>query len=192
MSPERKSPEVFVSGHSQPAKQLAASQGTCWARVIDTAEILAADVALMREQGIEVCLKLGIICRPTREQAIDVISQILSYVRDDATAPCQPTRDDSQMYREAETLSNEHWRSDLIWTGFVPYRGPVWTTLVGTPTQLADTFIEYKRIGVTQFIIFGWPEVDEVKIFGQLMLPLMRAAEEAENGSTPISMSREE
>jgi alkanesulfonate monooxygenase len=130
--------------------------------VIDTAEILAADVALMREQGIEVCLRLCLICRPDREQALDVIKQILSYVGDNGTAPSQPARDDSQMYREAETLSNEHWKSDLIWTGFVPYRGPVWTTLVGTPTQLADAFIEYKRIGVTQFIISGWPEVDEV------------------------------
>ena len=35
-------------------------------------------------------------------------------------------------------------------------------------------FIEYKRIGVTEFIISGWPEVDTVNVFGREVLPLIR------------------
>jgi len=48
---------------------------------------------------------------------------------------------------------------------------------LGTPKELADAFLEYKRIGVSEFIISGWPEVDEVDIFGEEVLPLVRDAE---------------
>jgi alkanesulfonate monooxygenase len=50
-------------------------------------------------------------------------------------------------------------------------------TLVGSPRELADAFLEYKRIGVTQFIIAGWPKLDEMVIFGRQVLPLVRASE---------------
>jgi alkanesulfonate monooxygenase len=50
-------------------------------------------------------------------------------------------------------------------------------TLVGAPQDLAAAFLEYKRIGVTQFIIAGWPKLEEMTIFGRDVLPLVRAAE---------------
>jgi hypothetical protein len=34
--------------------------------------------------------------------------------------------------------------------------------------------MEYKEIGVTQFIIAGWPKLDEMMIFGREVLPLVR------------------
>ena len=36
---------------------------------------------------------------------------------------------------------------------------------------------DYKEIGVTQFIISGCPEPEEVRRFGRDVLPLVRAAE---------------
>jgi len=55
--------------------------------------------------------------------------------------------------------------------------GPVWTSLVGTHEALAMAFLDYKEIGVTQFIISGCPELEEVRRFGRAVLPLIRAAE---------------
>jgi hypothetical protein len=37
--------------------------------------------------------------------------------------------------------------------------------------------MEYKDIGVSQFIIAGWPKLDEMIIFGRDVLPLVRKAE---------------
>jgi hypothetical protein len=42
--------------------------------------------------------------------------------------------------------------------------------------ELADAFA-YKQIGVSEFIISGWPELDEVDIFGRELLPLIRREE---------------
>ena len=55
--------------------------------------------------------------------------------------------------------------------------GPVWTTLLGTPSEIADALLAYKTIGVTQFIMSGWPELDEVITFGREVVPLVREAE---------------
>ena len=178
LAPDRSTPEMYVSGHSEAARQLAATQGTCWLRVIDTPQSLEPSVRRMRERGIEVCLRLGLICRPTRDEAIGVIEDLMEEEHIAATVPKVLVRDDSQMYREAATASKDTgWLSPTIWAGFVPYYGPVWTTLVGTPEEIARSFIEYKRIGVSQFIISGWPEIDEVDILGREVLPLVREAE---------------
>ena len=50
-------------------------------------------------------------------------------------------------------------------------------TLLGSPEELAEIFLEYKRIGVTQFIISGWPKLEEMLVFGREVLPLVRQAE---------------
>jgi alkanesulfonate monooxygenase len=80
------------------------------------------------------------------------------------------------MYREASQVENR-WLSPLLWTGFVPYYGPVWTTLLGSFDDVAGALLEYKKIGVTQFIMSGWPELDEVVAFGSEVVPRVRRAE---------------
>ena len=48
----------------------------------------------------------------------------------------------------------------------------------GVSGELAERFLEYKRIGVTQFVLSGWPKLDEMLIFGREVLPLVRKAEQ--------------
>jgi alkanesulfonate monooxygenase len=59
----------------------------------------------------------------------------------------------------------------------VPFYGPVWTSLVGTPDEIAKAFLDYQSIGITKFIISGCPELDEIATFGRQVLPLVREAE---------------
>jgi alkanesulfonate monooxygenase len=77
LAPNRNAPEVYVSGHSEQAKQLALARGSCWLRLIDTPENLREQVAYMRERGVEVCLRLCVICRPTRAEAIEAAQSLL-------------------------------------------------------------------------------------------------------------------
>ena len=173
---ERSIPEIYISGHSEPAEQLALTRGTCLLRVAETPERLQPAVDRVRKRGIEVCLRMCIISRPTRQEAVDVAESLLpdsdlgQYERSVAV------KNDSQMYREASAVENR-WLSPSIWTGFVPYYGPVWTTLVGSFDEVARALIEYKEIGVTQFIMSGWPELDEVVNFGREIVPRVRRAE---------------
>lgn len=176
VAPDRAAPEIYVSGHSERAEDLACTQGTCWLRVIETPETLRPIVERVRARGISVCLRLALICRPTYEEAVKALEDLLPADKNESTTTL---KDDSQMYREGANLaSDKRWLSRSIWVGFVRNYGPVWTTLLGTPREIADAFIAYKKIGVSEFIISGWPEVDTLDVFGREVLPLVREAEE--------------
>ena len=179
LAPDRTSPEVYVSGHSENAEALARRQGTCLLRVADIAEKLQPSVARVRGQGIEVCLRVCVLCRPTRDEAVSVAESLLPEREIPKEERSIVVKDDSQMYREASAIADraKSWLTHSLWTGLVPYYGPVWTALVGTPNEIAEAVLEYKRIGVTQFIMSGWPELDTVATFGRDVLPLVREAE---------------
>ncbi len=176
LAPDRTAPEIYVSGHSEQSERLACSQGTTWLRAADAPEKLETAVARLRACGIGVCLRLCLVCRPTREEAVRAALSLLPEDKEESTIRL---KDDSQMYREGAALAEDkHWLDRSLWAGLVPHYGPVWTTLLGTPRELADAFLAYKRIGVGEFIISGWPEIDEVTTFGRDVLPLVREAEQ--------------
>jgi alkanesulfonate monooxygenase len=52
--------------------------------------------------------------------------------------------------------------------------------LVGSPDDIASAVLEFSRAGVSQFIISGWPKLDEMLFFGREVLPLIRKREHAE------------
>ena len=120
--------------------------------------------------------------RPTRDEAVAVAESLLPDRDIPPDERSVAAKDDSQMYREASRVDGreKNWLTPSLWTGLVPYYGPVWTTLLGTPAEIADALLEYKKIGVTQFIMSGWPELDQVVAFGRDVVPLVRQVEAQE------------
>jgi len=178
LAPERRGPEIYISGHSENAERLARAQGSCLLLLADNPSKLRTSVARLRQMGIEVCLRMGILCRPTREEAVKVAESLLLKRADPRHERSVAAEDDSQVYREAVTLTENHCLTCSLWSGPVPRYGPIWTTLLGTPQEIAEALLEFKALGVTQFIMSGWPELDEVETFGREVLPLVREAEE--------------
>lgn len=178
IAPDRNAPEVYVSGHSEQARHLALTRGSCWLRLIDTPEKLAPVVQSFREQGVEVALRLGIICRPTHEEAVKAGEAMLPDEEIRKQERAILSKSDSQTLHQALAAADEiGWMSRNLWAGLVPCYGSSAITLLGSPQELADCFLDYKRIGVTQFIISGWPKLDEMVIFGREVIPLVRKAE---------------
>jgi alkanesulfonate monooxygenase len=178
VAPDRTAPEVYVSGHSEQAQALARTRASCWLRLIDTPEKLRSVVKPFREQGVEVCLRLCVVCRRTREEALAAAHALLPGEDIGRQERGILSRGDSQTYKQALAAADDvGWMNRSLWAGLVPYYGSSAITLVGTPLELAEAFLEYKRIGVTQFIIAGWPKLNEMVIFGREVLPLVRSAE---------------
>jgi alkanesulfonate monooxygenase len=178
LAPDRTSPEIYISGHSEPAQQLALNRGSCWLRLIDTPEKLAPLVKPFRKRGVEVCLRLCVICRSTRAAAIEAAEALLPDEEIEREERNILTESDSQTLKQAlDSADNVGWLNSNLTAGLVPYYGSSAMTLLGSPEELARIFLEYKRIGVTQFIIAGWPKLDEMEIFGREVLPLVRDLE---------------
>ena len=175
---DRSEPEIYVSGHSEQAQHLALTQGSCYLRLIDTPEKLSPTVSHFRGNGIEVCLRLCVVCRPTHDEALAAAQALLPSEEIGREERGILSRSDSKTLKDAlAAADNVGWLNQNLWAGLVPYYGSSALTLVGSPRELADAFLEYKRIGVTQFIIAGWPKLDEMMIFGREVVPLVRAAE---------------
>jgi alkanesulfonate monooxygenase len=74
-----------------------------------------------------------------------------------------------------------------LWTGLVRSHGAAGMALVGDPDELASALLEYGRAGVSQFIISGWPKLEEMQFFGEHVVPRVRAREAAGEGRSPQS-----
>lgn len=176
LAPDRNAPEIYVSGHSEQAEWLAQRQGDCWLRLVDTPEKLAPLVARTREHGIELCLRLCVICRPTRDEAIAAAHAMLPDEETEKQERRILTSSESQTLKQALAVADEvGWLNQNLWAGLVPFYGSSSITLVGSPEELASAFLAYGEIGITQFIISGWPKLEEMMIFGREVIPLVRS-----------------
>ena len=70
ISSERTFPEIFIGGSSPPAQRLAISHGTCWMRIADAPEKVRPEILPALKAGVEVGMRMAIIARPSREEAV--------------------------------------------------------------------------------------------------------------------------
>jgi alkanesulfonate monooxygenase len=62
-----------------------------------------------------------------------------------------------------------------LWTGVGLVRGGAGTALVGSHEQVADLIEEYAALGIEEFILSGYPHLEEAYWFGEGVLPVLRA-----------------
>jgi alkanesulfonate monooxygenase len=48
------------------------------------------------------------------------------------------------------------------------------TALVGSHTEVADRIAEYHALGISEFILSGYPHVEEAYHFGEGVMPVLR------------------
>lgn len=170
------SPEIYISGHSEQSERLAATHGSSWLRVAEPPQKVRDPVARMRSKGRGVCLRACVICSDSYDEAVDVARSLIPRGEIGGQGEAVLLKDSSAMHAAGRS-SNGEWLTRNLWTGLVPYYGPVWTTLLGTPDEIADALLEYSRLGVTEFILSGWPEVDTIDRFGSEVVPRVRRQE---------------
>ncbi len=181
-SPDRKAPFIFIAGGSKAAIELAIRQGDCWMRLADTPEKVKAAAKEVLASGKEVGLRLSIVMRETKEAAIAaahkiVYSEVGQSYNNKENKFVQNT-DSVSMKKMYEMSNKKEWLTPCLWTGAVRTRGASAICLVGTPKEIAQTLMEYKEAGVTQFIMSGWPTETEMVQFGKKVIPLVRVLEE--------------
>ena len=60
----------------------------------------------------------------------------------------------------------------------MPYLGAPAIALVGSFDEVAEAMMIYKRSGITQFLLMGWPDLEEMTLFSQQVLPRVRSKEQ--------------
>jgi len=64
--------------------------------------------------------------------------------------------------------------SPNLWAGVGLLRGGAGTALVGSHAEVADRIEEYARLGISEFIMSGYPHLEEAYWFAEGVLPVLR------------------
>jgi alkanesulfonate monooxygenase len=175
-------PQIYLSGASAIAQQIAVSQSDCWLRYGDTPEGIAAASRPVLEAGGSVGIRMHILARETREEALAAVEEMMQNPDEQHREWVRQfvARCDSEAVKTSFRLAegaDRDWLSPMLWSGAVAYRGGPALCVVGSYQEVAEYLIEYKKVGVSEFIFSGWPTRDEMRGFCRHVLPRLRALE---------------
>ncbi len=179
-------PEVYFGGASDEAKDVAARHADVylvWGEPPDSARRQAEDVA-RRAADLGRTLRYGIrfhlITRPTADEAWAAADRLLAGISDAdiaaARADFETTMSEGQR-RMAALHGSDPGRLVVhpnVWAGIGLVRGGAGTALVGSFGEVADRLEEYRRHGFEEFILSGYPHLEEAHWAGEGLIPELR------------------
>jgi alkanesulfonate monooxygenase len=179
-------PEIYFGGSSAAAGPVAVAHSDVYltwgeppaqvAGKLDWIRGLAAAAGREPRFGI----RLHVIARDTAEQAWAEADRLLKAVSPDAVAAVQAGLRQSESEGQRRMLALHGGSRDgleiapNLWAGVGLVRGGAGTALVGSHTEIADRIEEYAALGIGEFILSGYPHLEEAYWFGEGVLPELR------------------
>ncbi|MFE6550507.1 LLM class flavin-dependent oxidoreductase [Streptomyces sp. NPDC057746] len=180
-------PEVYFGGSSPVAGEIAARHADVYLTWGEppaaVAEKVARIKALAAEEGrrIRFGIRLHVITRDTAEQAWGEARRLLDGFDAQTVRAVQAglARSESEGQRRMLALHGGS-RDDLeihpnLWAGIGLVRGGAGTALVGSHDEIVERIAEYHRVGIEEFVLSGYPHLEEAYWFGEGVLPRLRA-----------------
>ncbi|MBJ2102541.1 FMNH2-dependent alkanesulfonate monooxygenase [Serratia ureilytica] len=192
-------PPLYFGGSSPEAIDIAAGQidtYLTWGEPLaQVAEKLAAVRQCAERQGRKLSygIRLHVIVRETEDEAWAAAERLIAHLDDDTIAAAQQifARMDSTGQRRMSELhggSRESLRiGPNLWAGVGLVRGGAGTALVGNPQQVAARIREYQALGIDNFILSGYPHLEEAHRFAELVMPLLPLAQPAHQTARTIN-----
>lgn len=207
-------PEVYFGGASPAAEEVAARTADVYLAWGEPLDMVAERVTRMRklaaEHGRE--LRFGIrfhtIARPTADAAwaeaaalqAGMSPESIAAARADfAATQSEGQRRMAELHGNVAVDPNDPRSLEIapnLWTGIGLVRGGAGTALVGSFSEIADRMAEYAEIGFEEFILSGYPHLEEAWWVGEgllpelrrrdLLAPLRRASTPGESGPAPV------
>lgn len=184
-------PPFYLGGSSPSAKRVAveyADTYLMWGEPHAWIQEQIEEVESIREQyrqesGIDRPLRYGlraqVLVRATEEEAWAAAWEIISKVSPEAIEQAEAAfaQTDATNQRRQNELREQSKKDKFVvgpnlWTGLSLVRSGGAILIVGTPDQVSDRLIEYAELGVSTFILSGYPHLEEAEIFGAEALPL--------------------
>jgi alkanesulfonate monooxygenase len=77
--------------------------------------------------------------------------------------------------RAQAAVAESYRPAPRLWNGISRVRVNCGTAIVGTPEQVAGELLAYWRLGFDEFILSGWPHVEEARRVAAEVVPLVQA-----------------
>ncbi|MFJ3434395.1 LLM class flavin-dependent oxidoreductase [Streptomyces cyaneofuscatus] len=181
-------PEVYFGGSSPAAGHVAARHADVYLTWGEPPAQVAEKIAWIRslaaEQGrtVRFGIRLHVITRDTSEAAWAEADRLLAGFDPATVRSIQEglRRSESEGQRRMLELHGGG-RDGLeihpnLWAGIGLVRGGAGTALVGSHAEVADRIREYHALGIDEFVLSGYPHLEEAYWFGEGVLPRLAAA----------------
>ena len=181
-------PPLYFGGSSEAAIDVAAEQIDTYLTWGEPPEQVAEKLAGVRERAaargrtLQYGIRLHVIERETEQEAKAAAEKLIGHLDEDTIAQAQKifARMDSAGQARMSALHkgsrDNLYISPNLWAGVGLVRGGAGTALVGSPEQVAERIREYQALGVTNFILSGYPHLEEAHRVAELLLPLLPLA----------------
>lgn len=192
-------PPLYFGGSSEEAIEVAANQIDTYLTWGEPVEQVAEKLAVVRQRAQEkgrslsYGIRLHVIVRETEEEAWAAADRLIAHLDDETIAAAQKifARMDSTGQARMSALhggSREGLRiGPNLWAGVGLARGGAGTALVGSPQQVADRIREYQALGIENFILSGYPHLEEAHRFAELVMPLLPLAANASKAQRVVN-----
>ncbi|MDB6078232.1 MAG: alkanesulfonate monooxygenase [Akkermansiaceae bacterium] len=178
-------PPLYFGGSSRAGHEVAAKHVDVYLSWGEPPDQVAEKIQQMRKlaaaQGrtLRFGIRMHVIVRETEEEAWQAANQLIRHVTDDAIAAALKVfeRFDSagqaRMTRLHQGSRDQLEISPNLWAGVGLVRGGAGTALVGSPENVAKRMLEYRELGIEDFILSGYPHLEEAYRFAELVFPLL-------------------
>ncbi|MFJ6615899.1 LLM class flavin-dependent oxidoreductase [Streptomyces sp. NPDC091289] len=181
-------PEVYFGGSSPAAGRVAARHADVYLTWGEPPAQVAGKIARIRslaaEQGrtVRFGIRLHVITRDTSGAAWAEADRLLAGFDPATVRAVQEglARSESEGQRRMLELHGGG-RDGLeihpnLWAGIGLVRGGAGTALVGSHTEVAERIREYHALGIDEFVLSGYPHLEEAYWFGEGVLPRLADA----------------
>ena len=176
-------PPMYFGGFSEAAKDCAAAAADIFLTWPDTVASIAETITDMRarahryERELRFGLRIHIVVRETEGEARAAATKLISQLDDNAGEAIRQRSLDTKsvgVMRQSElreNADNEGYAETNLWTGIGLARSGAGAAIVGDPSQVIAKLEAYRDIGISAFILSGYPHMKECELVAKYVLP---------------------
>ena len=175
-------PALYAGGASEAAEELFAREVDCYLLWGESMSQLSERIARMRQKAaangrtLRFGVRLHVLARETEQEARAAAEYQIAGVSEStlerarATLTATDSAGESRQ-REFAMGGEDLWVEPNLWAGIGQVRRGVGVTLVGSYEQVARKFLAYTEMGLSFFILSGYPHLEECETAGRTWLP---------------------
>jgi alkanesulfonate monooxygenase len=184
--PDTVRPRVYLGGSSAAAVDVAAAHADVYLTWGEPPAQVADKIAAVRARAedlgrdIRFGIRLHAIARDTAAEAWAEAERLLTGLNPADIAAAQAVQRASQSEGQRRMSALHGGRTDdlevspNLWAGVGLVRGGAGTALVGSHEEVADRIAEYHDLGIDEFILSGYPHLEEAYRVGEGVIPVLR------------------
>ena len=176
-------PLLYFGGYSPDGVDLCAEYCDVYLMWPDTEENIIELVNNMKqkaslfERTVQFGLRVHVIVRETEKQAIEDAEKLISKLDLELGKEIKNRAQDSKslgVSRQSnlrDKSNKDYFAEPHLWTGIGLARSGCGAAIVGDPDQVYNKMKRYMDMGISSFILSGYPNEKECKLFAKYVLP---------------------